>query len=73
MTSVSYHHPSRREILGDVFHRLSRVRAATHTIQSLANTPDTPATTLADALESLEHDLLLAAREVDAAKARIKR
>ncbi|HEX6026426.1 MAG TPA: hypothetical protein VFZ00_30805 [Solirubrobacter sp.] len=73
MSPVSYHHPSRREILGDLFHRLARVDAAGHTIQSLANSPDTTAITLADALESLEHDLLLAAREVESVKARITR
>ena len=73
MTTASYHHPSRREILSELLQRLTRVRAASHTIQSLANSQDTTATTLADALESLEHDLLLAAREAESAKARIKR
>ena len=73
MPTVSYHHPSQREILSDLLQRLTRVRAASHTIQSLANSQDTTATTLADALESLEHDLLLAAREAESAKARIKR
>ena len=70
---MPYHHPSRRELLSELFHRLTRVRAATHSLQSLVNAPDTTVTTLADAIESLEHDLLMAAREADNAKERITR
>jgi hypothetical protein len=74
MTSATYyHHPSRREMLGALFARLERVRAAGGSVRSLADAHDATATTLADALESLERDLLLAAREAESVRARIKR
>ena len=73
MTPVTYHHPSRREILTALLNRLSRVEAAGGTLKSLADMNHTDSATLADALESLQRDLLLAAREAEAARARIIR
>ncbi len=73
MPTVTSHHHSQRELLGELLQRLTRVRAASHSIQSLANAKDTTATTLADALASLERDLLLAAGEAERVRGRIKR
>jgi hypothetical protein len=73
MTIATYHHPSRREILADLMTRLQRVEAAGGTLKSLAEMHETSPTMLADALQALEHDLLLACREAESARARIKR
>lgn len=73
MSTAPYHHPSAREMLSGVMHRLDRVRAAGDTLRSLADQTHTDPSTLADALESLQHDLLLAAREADSARERIIR
>jgi hypothetical protein len=73
MTTETSHQPSRREILADLMSRLARVQAAGGTLKSFADSNHTGAATLADALESLQRDLLLAAREAEAARARIVR
>jgi hypothetical protein len=71
MTIETYHHPSSREILCELFDRLARVQAAAGSLHSLADMHDTGPTALAEALQSLEQDLLIAAREANGAAARI--
>jgi hypothetical protein len=73
MSSVTYHHPSRRELLGTLFARLDRVQAASSTLKSLAESRDATAATLGDSLEALQRDLLLAVREAESVEARITR
>jgi hypothetical protein len=73
MTSVSYHHPSRREILSDLFDRLGRVQAAAGTVRALVRAQDSSSTTLCDALQALERDLTLAAHEAEEARATLTR
>ena len=73
MTAAAYHHPSRREILSDLFARLSRVQAATGTVRALVRAQDSSATTLSDALQALERDLALAARDAETARAALTR
>ncbi|HEY6886919.1 MAG TPA: hypothetical protein VI300_04040 [Solirubrobacter sp.] len=73
MTHVTYHHPSSREIVSDLFTRLRRVDAAGNTVAALAETPGTPESMLADSLQALEHDLLLALRAAESARERITR
>jgi hypothetical protein len=72
MASETYHHPTRREITNALFDRLRRVNAAAGTISALLRSRDASATALSDALEALEHDLVLAASEAERARARIK-
>src|SRR6478736_10448646 len=57
MTTAPSHHPSRREILADLFDRLKRVQAAGGTVHSLTDTQDATTLTLCDALQALERDL----------------
>jgi hypothetical protein len=73
MTTAAYHHSSSRETLSELLTRLKRVHAAGDSVAALASTPDTPATLLAAALESLEHDLTLALREAERAREFITR
>jgi hypothetical protein len=73
MSSVTYHHPSRGEMLAGLFARLDRVQAASSTLKSLAESRGTTAATLGDSLEALQRDLLLAVREAESVEARIKR
>jgi hypothetical protein len=73
MTTAAYHHPSRREILNDLFGRLQRVQAATTTVTALVREPDTSLTTLSDALQALERDLSLAAHDAERARTRLTR
>jgi hypothetical protein len=73
MTSATHHHPSRRDMLSDLTTRLMRVQAAGNTVASLTSVPGTSSAMLVDALQSLEHDLLLATREAGAARERISR
>ena len=72
MASETYHHPTRREITNALFDRLRRVNAAAGTISALLRNRDASATALSDALEALEHDLVLAASEAERARAHIK-
>lgn len=71
MTTETYHDPTRRELLAPMGDRLVRVQAAADTVRSLADMRSTSNELLADALQALEHDLLLAAREVGMAADRI--
>jgi hypothetical protein len=73
MTTATSHHPSRREILGDLFDRLKRVQAAGGTVHSLADAQDATTLTLCDALKALERDLRLAADQTELALAQIRR
>jgi hypothetical protein len=73
MTSVTYHHPSRRELLGPLFARLDRVRAAQSSLHSLVESHDTTPAMVAAALEALQRDLLLALREAESVEERVKR
>jgi hypothetical protein len=73
MTNVTYHHPSSREIVSDLFSRIKRVDAAGDTVAALAEAHGTPEAILAEALQSLEHDLLLALRASEIARERITR
>jgi hypothetical protein len=70
MTHVTYHHPSSREIVSDLFSRLRRVDAAGNTVAALAETHGTE-TMLSDSLQALEHDLLMALRAAESARERI--
>ena len=72
MASETYRHPTRREITSELFDRMRRVNAATGTISALLRSRDASATALSDALQALEHDLVLAASEAERARARIK-
>jgi hypothetical protein len=71
MTTASYHVPPRREVLGDLFDRLTRIQAATATVRALVGADSTD-TTLCDALQALEHDLLLAMRASETARGRLR-
>jgi hypothetical protein len=73
MTIATYHDPSRREILAGLMTRLQRVEAAGGSLKSLAGMHETSATMLTDALEALGRDLLLAMRETESARERIRR
>jgi hypothetical protein len=73
MTSAPDHHPSRREILAELQSKLKRVHAADDTLTSLTAVPGTSNVMLSDALQSLQHDLLHAAREAEAVRERISR
>jgi hypothetical protein len=73
MTGTAYHHPSHREMLTDLMGRLSRVQAAGESLRTMTDMNHAGTSTVAAALEALEHELLLAARETDAARARIIR
>ena len=71
MTSPTRHPPSPREILAELFDRLSRVQAAAGSLRSLTDMHSTAPAMLAVALQGLERDLLLAAGEADSAAARM--
>lgn len=71
MTATTVHHPSHREILGELFERLARLRAAVDSLRLLADLQATTSPTLTDALRSLEHDLVLASRAVGRAASQI--
>jgi hypothetical protein len=73
MTSATHHDPARREQLANLTTRLTRVRAAGDTVTLLASVPGTSNAMLVDGLQSLEHDLLLASREAEAARENISR
>jgi hypothetical protein len=73
MTGATYHHPSRRQQLDELMARLARVHAAGESLRTLVGLNHTSTSTIAAALESLEHELLLAARETDEARALITR
>jgi hypothetical protein len=73
MTTAAYHHPSRREIVSELLSRLKRVQAAGNTVAALTTAHGTSSSTLEDALQSLERDLLLALRESESARERITR
>ena len=73
MTNVTYHHPSSREIVSELFTRLKRVEAAGNTVAALAEAHGTPEAMLTDALQALEHDLLLTLRASESARERITR
>jgi hypothetical protein len=60
MTAATVHHPSHREILGELFERLARLHAAVDSLRLLADLHATTSATLTDALHSLERDLVLA-------------
>ena len=71
MTTAAYHPPTRREIVSELLSRLKRVEAAGNTVASLTATHGTSSSMVADALQSLERDLLLALRESESARAGI--
>jgi hypothetical protein len=73
MTTAAYHHPSRREIVAELLVRLKRVDAASNTVAALTTVHEPSSAMLADALQSLERDLLLAIRASESARARITR
>jgi hypothetical protein len=73
MSGATYHHPSKREQVAGLMTRLARVQAAGESLRTLVDLNHTGTSTVAAALETLEHELLLAAREADAARARITR
>ena len=71
MTAAPVHHPSHREILGELFERLARLRSAVDSLRLLADLQATTSATLTDALRSLEHDLVLASGAVGRAASQI--
>ena len=73
MTTASYHQPSRREILSEMFDRLARVQAASGTVRALVRAQDSSSTALCDALQALERDLTLAAHQAETARAALTR
>jgi hypothetical protein len=73
MTTAAYHHPSRRETVSELLTRLKRVEAAGNSVAALATAHGTSSSMLADALRSLERDLLLALRESANARGRVAR
>jgi hypothetical protein len=71
MTTAAYHQPSRREIVSELLSRLKRIEAAGNSVGALTTAHGTSSSMLADALQSLERDLLLALRESESARGRI--
>jgi hypothetical protein len=71
MTSPTRHSPSSREILAELFDQLARVQAAAGSLRSLTDMHSTAPAMLADALQGVTRDLLLAAGKADSAAARL--
>ena len=73
MSTETHHHPTRRELTSELFDRLRRVNAASGTIAALLRSRDASLTALTDALQALEHDLVLATHEAERARAQLTR